>query len=118
MSKASSRVSGKYYPNDSLFSAGQYKDGMPRMGVFRTFYVRQEKKMAVLTYREGTDTGDMIIYNESGTLKAKGKYVSQKKDSVWNYYDEKGGAVLNRALYKRRGRRTLENILFQWKSFA
>src|SRR4051812_1913477 len=52
----------KYYPNDSLFSIGQFKNGKP-YGVFKTFYKTGEQQ-ATLTYRKGSEVADMIIYHE------------------------------------------------------
>jgi len=96
----------KYYSNDSLFSVGQYQNGHP-YGVFKTYYKTGEPQ-SFLTYRIASmvmgshiissNVADMTIYYESGKRKAQGKYINQKKDSVWNYYGEEG-SLSSRELY-------------------
>lgn len=82
----------KYYPsNDGLFYEGQFKDDKP-FGVFIHYYESGEVKSK--TNYDGLKVYSEVYYAK-GQLMAKGKFVDQKKDSIWNYYDLEGWLSLH-----------------------
>lgn len=78
----------KYYPTDTLFSEGVYKNSM-HTGTFRSFHPNG-KLQAILHYRGIAEVCDAEIFSSEGVRIAKGKYIDKSKDSLWNYYDEEG----------------------------
>jgi antitoxin component YwqK of YwqJK toxin-antitoxin module len=77
----------KYYPsNDQLFYEGQFKDDKP-YGVFKHYY--EEGELKSITKYDGDIVRSTVYYPE-GQLMASGKFLDQKKDSIWTYYDEDG----------------------------
>jgi len=43
---------------------------------------------SLMTFRPNSTVGDMLMYYQNGKTKAKGKYLDQNKDSIWNYFNE------------------------------
>ena len=78
----------KNYANNSLRFKGQFKDDIP-FGSFQYYHPNGQKR-AVNTYRKSSGVCFSMQYDEEGRLIAKGKYIVEKKDSVWNFYDAKG----------------------------
>ena len=66
---------------------GAFKDGKP-IGHFIYYYAGGQKK-AETDYSKNGTLARTILYHEVGGLKAKGNYINEKKDSIWNFYDEK-----------------------------
>lgn len=78
----------KYYPGDTLFSEGSYKNDVPT-GTFRTYY-KNGHKQAVIKYRGATGEGVATVFSDTGSIMAQGKYLFQKKDSTWIYFGGNG----------------------------
>lgn len=76
----------KYHKNGGLRYVGEFKDDQP-IGVFK-YYYDTGKFQSNVTYFGKVSYAN--FYYPSGAVKATGKYISQKKDSVWTYYDLKG----------------------------
>jgi len=74
----------KYYPDSTLMYKGFFKDNKP-LGFFYRFFEGGNKK-AVLNHLPDGISSYGKFYYQNGTLAAEGKYVYQKKDSIWNYY--------------------------------
>lgn len=89
----------KYYSNDTLFSEGYYKDGK-HIGTFYTFH-RNGQRQSVLKFRGLTEISDATLYNDSAQLIAKGKYIDNKKDSIWVYYNGSTGKINSEEIYKK-----------------
>ena len=69
-----------------LHKVGSFKNDKP-IGEFK-YYYNTGKIQAKMTH-DGNQSYSIMYYN-SGTPKAVGKYVNQKKDSTWSYYDDEG----------------------------
>jgi len=77
----------RFYDNDKPFSVAFYKNGIAQ-GTTITYYKSGEKQGDLIHDKDGK-TARLVSYWPSGKIKATGKYVSQKKDSLWNYFNEK-----------------------------
>lgn len=97
----------KYYPsNDGLFYEGQFKDDKP-YGIFTHYYESGEVKSK--TSYDGAKVHSEVFYLK-GQLMASGMFVDQKKDSIWNYYDEAGWLSLHENYVK--GKRSGESFSY------
>jgi antitoxin component YwqK of YwqJK toxin-antitoxin module len=67
---------------------GQFKDDIP-YGKF-VYYYENKTVQAVVHFSDNGKTTRSQMYHKSGYLMAKGKYIDQKKDSTWVYYDDRG----------------------------
>jgi len=71
------------FPKGSIRYKGVFKDGKP-VGEFKRFY---ESGAVRITQQFRTDGSSYAkIFYENGILAAEGKYVGEKKDSIWKYY--------------------------------
>jgi antitoxin component YwqK of YwqJK toxin-antitoxin module len=75
----------------NLKYSGRFADGIP-VGVFTYYYPRGDVK-AVLTHFDNGKTVYAKNYYPGGKLMAEGKYVDQKKDSVWHYFNAEDGSL-------------------------
>ncbi len=67
---------------------GQFKDDKP---VGKFVYFRTSGTVeAILQFQDNGSVAYSQMYHESGYMMARGKYVNQKKDSTWVYYDDRG----------------------------
>ncbi|MCB9224842.1 MAG: hypothetical protein H6582_11730 [Crocinitomicaceae bacterium] len=77
------------YPNVKVFRyVGQFKDDIP-YGKF-VYYYESGAVQAVVNFSGNGHTTRSEMYHNSGYMMAKGKYIDQKKDSIWVYYDDRG----------------------------
>lgn len=69
---------------------GQFKDNIP-VGKFTYYYPSGKVKMVSVYSANGTITRAKTYDEAYGKLMAEGKYINEKKDSIWTYYtlDEK-----------------------------
>ncbi|HTL80986.1 MAG TPA: hypothetical protein VL651_04750 [Bacteroidia bacterium] len=67
---------------------GQFKDNKP-IGVFK-YFDTDGRIMSELDFGKGGTTAYCKMYSVTGKVIAKGKYVNQLKDSVWNFYTDDG----------------------------
>ena len=67
---------------------GQFKDDKP-YGMF-TYFDGEGKKMTEMNFYKDGAIAYAKMYHVNGKLQAEGKYVGQKKDSVWNFYNTEG----------------------------
>ncbi|HRH67470.1 MAG TPA: toxin-antitoxin system YwqK family antitoxin [Bacteroidia bacterium] len=79
----------KYYPTDTLFSEGWYKNNI-HTGIF-TSYHKNGKVQSRLIYRGLTDICNAEIFSDEAKLIAKGKYIDKTRDSLWSFYNKEGG---------------------------
>jgi antitoxin component YwqK of YwqJK toxin-antitoxin module len=61
-----------------------FRDGKP-VGEMKRFYPNG-KVMALMNFLAGSDTAVAQLFDESGSLMARGKYVDQKKTGEWTYF--------------------------------
>jgi antitoxin component YwqK of YwqJK toxin-antitoxin module len=78
----------KNYPNKALRFKGQFKDDIP-FGTFQYYHPNGQKR-AVNVYRKNSGVCISQQFDEEGKLIAEGKYIGEKKDSVWSFYNPKG----------------------------
>ena len=67
---------------------GQFKDDIP-YGKFVYFY-ETGSVQAIVIFSEKGKVSRSQMYHNSGYMMAQGKYIDQKKDSIWVYYDDRG----------------------------
>lgn len=73
--------------NNTCIYVGQFKDDKP-YGMFTYFDVEGRKMTEMNFVKDGVAYAKM--YYPDAKLQAEGKYVNQKKDSVWNFYNVDG----------------------------
>lgn len=95
----------KYYPNTKILDyEGTFKNDIP-VGEF-IYYFKNGKIKAKMNFKNnGTISYSTVYHEDEANLPmASGKYINQKKDSVWNYWGPSGrismtetysGGVLN-----------------------
>jgi antitoxin component YwqK of YwqJK toxin-antitoxin module len=71
------------YPKGTLKYKGVFKDGKP-VGEFKRFYETGSLRIAQTFRTNGSSFAK--VYYENGVLAAEGKYLGEKKDSIWRYY--------------------------------
>ncbi len=76
----------KYHENGALRYVGSFKNDQP-IGEF-TYYYNTGKIQSKMTHTKNGSYS--ITYHKEGGPKAVGKFVNQKKDSTWVYYDLDG----------------------------
>ena len=73
-----------YYENGKTKSHGAFKQGHP-VGILLKYYPGGVLQ-ANMNFDESGRISYVKLYYETGSLAAEGKYIDQKKDSVWNYF--------------------------------
>jgi len=73
-----------YHDNGKIKSRGTFLDGHP-VGELLKYYPGGILQASMI-FNETGSTSYVKMYYETGNLAAEGKYINQKKDSVWNYY--------------------------------
>ena len=46
-------------------------------------------------YLQGKLDGDFIVYFVEGGIHVQGKYINDRRDGVWNYFDEQGNLTIS-----------------------
>lgn len=67
---------------------GNFVNDVPT-GTFTYFYETGETKAVTVFSKNGT-IARTKMYNVGGKIMGEGKYVNEKKDSLWKFYDEEG----------------------------
>jgi len=85
---------GKWIKKDrigNILYEGYFENGQP-VDTFRHYYPEKNKLKALAIHR---DNGEMFVknYYENGKLKAEGKYINRKKDSLWRFFRKEGRLV-------------------------
>lgn len=67
---------------------GEFKEGKP-VGEFKYFYETGDLKSVIKFKSDGKTSYATFYYPEEdgGKMMSEGKYIDQKKDSTWTYYD-------------------------------
>ncbi len=85
-----------FYPNSKhIEHEGNFKDDKPQ-GLFKYYYEHDTIKAKINFKKDGVAYATLFHFN--GKIMAKGKYINQKKDSVWEFYNELG-TLINRENY-------------------
>ncbi len=93
-----------------LLYEGEFKDNKP-VGTFKHYYPGDTAKRAVTYYKDGGKIAYANLYHQmTGKLMAQGKYIHELKDSVWNFYDDKG-VIISKDIYKM-GKKEGKSIVY------
>jgi len=76
----------KYHENGMLRYVGSFENNKA-VGEF-TYYYDSGNVQSKIDHKNGSSY--FIAFYKSGEVKALGKYINQKRDSTWNYYDLDG----------------------------
>jgi antitoxin component YwqK of YwqJK toxin-antitoxin module len=69
---------------------GTFKDNKPQ-GIFYYYYPAMDSVRSKSEFKQDGKIAYVTMYHlKTGKIQAKGKYINEEKDSVWNFYDEKG----------------------------
>lgn len=88
---------------------GTFKDDKP-IGVFKYYYSEIDTIHTIMDFRNNGKIGYAQIFYMTGTIQAKGKYINEKKDSVWTFYDE-NGKLLSTENYKE-GKKEGKSVVY------
>lgn len=88
---------------------GTFKDNKP-VGLFKYYYPEVDTLHSTMDFRKGGKVGYVKMFYMTGVIQAKGKYVDEKKDSIWNFYDE-GGKILSMENYSA-GKKNGKSIVY------
>ena len=90
---------------------GTFKDNKPQ-GIFYYYYKGTDSLHTKTEFREEGKIAYVTMYHLiSGKIQAKGKYVNEEKDSVWNFYDEKG-ILLSTDVYTNGKKNGLSKVFY------
>ncbi|HEX7414079.1 MAG TPA: hypothetical protein VF411_08530 [Bacteroidia bacterium] len=72
---------------------GTFKNNKPQ-GIFSYYYKGTDSLRSKSEFRQDGKVAYATMYHlATGKIQAKGKYVSEAKDSLWNFYDERGNLL-------------------------
>jgi len=89
----------KTYSNGVPRYVGQFKNDKP-FGKFEYFYISGALK-AITNYSPDGVVARTKTFHENSLPMAEGKYINQKKDSVWFYFSELDGKLISEETYKK-----------------
>jgi len=90
----------KYFDNNKMKYEGQFRNDIP-YGLFKHYYKTGQLKAEVRFSDDGIIARNTSYY-KNGKVMAQGKYINQKKDSIWNYYlDEDTLTLISYETYKK-----------------
>ena len=90
---------------------GAFKDDKPQ-GVFKYYYPDTDSLRTTMNFKNDGKIAYATMYHLNGKLQAKGKYIGEQKDSVWNYYDETA-KILSYETYKE-GKKNGKSVVYFW----
>ena len=99
----------QYYDNGSKRYEGTFKDDK-QIGIF-TYYDKEGFINMLLYNKKDGITQVANAYHSNGRILAMGLYRHQKKDSVWQYYNEKEALVATET-YKNGGEHGMERFYY------
>jgi antitoxin component YwqK of YwqJK toxin-antitoxin module len=76
----------KKYPDGILRYRGHFLDNNP-IGVFKTYYDTIDSLQSIRVFSNDGKSAYTHMFYTTGALAAEGKYVDEKKDSIWKFYD-------------------------------
>jgi antitoxin component YwqK of YwqJK toxin-antitoxin module len=91
---------GKWVKRDAqnrIVYEGQFKDDKP-YGEFKYYYETGQVKNISVFSNNGTVARTKLFF-EDGKMMAMGKYIAEKKDSIWKYFSEVDGMLLKEDSY-------------------
>ena len=73
---------------NKLIYEGEFKDDKP-MGKFK-YYYPNDSLQAIMNFKQGGKIAYSKLFHPTGKKMGEGKYISEIKDSIWLFYDDKG----------------------------
>jgi antitoxin component YwqK of YwqJK toxin-antitoxin module len=99
----------KKYEDGNLRYRGHFWDNKPS-GVFKNYYDEGDSLQSIRVYSNDGQSAYAHLFYTTGALWAEGKYVNEKRDSIWKFYDEVQRLVLKNQ-YKD-GKREGKSVIF------
>lgn len=94
---------------NKLVYEGLFKDDKPQ-GIFKYYYPFDSVKV-IMNFKQDGKIAYSTMFHPTGKKMAYGKYISEQKDSVWTYYDDKG-VLISRESYAGGKKNGKEIIYF------
>ncbi len=99
----------KYHESGKIMYQGEFDHGKP-IGRFERFY-EEGGLQALLDHKPDGSTFAKLYFPDSLVLMAEGKYVEQKRDSVWSFYSE-DGSLASRESYNMGEKNGVSEIFY------
>ncbi len=100
----------KYYPNGKIMYQGFFRDNKPQ-GKMRRYY-EDGILQAELEFQENAVVTYATMYFKNGQAGAVGKYVRQKRDSIWNFYSLNTGVISYKETYSLGEKHGLSTVYY------
>ena len=82
-------------------------------GVFYYYYPGSDSVHSKSDFRQDGKIAYVTMYHLTGKMLAKGKYVNEQKDSVWNFYDTLKGILISTETYLNGKKNGLSKVYFR-----
>jgi len=99
-----------------LIYEGQFRDDLP-YGKF-TYYYQNGKTQTVSEISENGRVARITSWFPNGKLMARGKYLNQQRDSLWQFYSEFDGVLVSEEFYVKGKKHGPEKIFYPGKGVA
>jgi len=99
----------KRYPDGHIRYRGHFSDGKP-YGVFKNYYDEGDSLESIRVFTDDGQSAYAHLFYTTGALEAEGKYVNEKEDSIWKFYDD-----LQRLIRKdqfKNGKKNGKSVIF------
>lgn len=83
----------KRYPDGNLRYRGHFMDDKPT-GIFKNYYDESDSLEVIRAFSDSGQVCYAHFFYSTGALWAEGKYVNEKRDSIWKFYDDVQRLVL------------------------
>ena len=85
--------------SNKLIYKGTFKNNKPQ-GIFYYYYKNSDSLHTKSEFRQDGKIAYVTMYHSTtGKVEAKGKYIDEEKDSVWNFYDSNKGLLISTETY-------------------
>ncbi|MBE0649047.1 MAG: toxin-antitoxin system YwqK family antitoxin [Bacteroidales bacterium] len=95
---------------------GQFRDDIP-YGKFTYFYQNSKIRTVSLISEEGR-TASTTSWFPNSKLMAKGRYIDQKRDSLWQFFSEYDGSLVSEEFYAEGVKHGPEKIFYPGKGIS
>ena len=89
---------------------GQFSDGIP-IGKF-TYLYPNSKVRTISIFSDNGSVTRTTSWFKNGNLMAKGNYINQRRDSLWQFFSEFDGALVSEEFYKDGKKEGLEKVFY------